>query len=121
MIKNQYIIFLKQFIFVIKLWFIITSEITLYIIFRDYTNFIYRVTSKLASINILYVKIFQSIASNNSLIDETTNIELIKFTDKAPWTISDIQLEELIDILKQLINPNPMLSEKLGKLVIKYV
>jgi ubiquinone biosynthesis protein len=98
MIKNQYIIFLKQFIFVVKLWFIITSEITLYIIFRDYTNFIYRITSKLASINILYVKIFQSIASNNSLIDETTNIELIKFTDKAPWTFSDIQLEELIDI-----------------------
>lgn len=98
MFENNYIIFLKQVIFVIKLWFIISSEIMLYIIFRNYSNFIYRITSRLASINILYVKIFQSIASNNSLIDEITNNELIKFTDKAPWTFSDIHLEELIDI-----------------------
>ena len=98
MIKNEYIIFFKQLLFVFKLWFIISSEITLYIIFKNYPNFIYRITSRLASINILYVKIFQSIASNNSLIDEVTNNELIKFTDKAPWSISDIQLEELIDI-----------------------
>jgi predicted unusual protein kinase regulating ubiquinone biosynthesis (AarF/ABC1/UbiB family) len=90
--------FFKQLIFIINFFYIITSEISLYFIFKDYSNFIYRITSRLASINILYVKIFQSIASNNSLIDETTNYELIKFTDKAPWSNYDIQFEELIDI-----------------------
>jgi len=88
----------KQFAFTIHLFYIISSEITLYMIFRDYYNFINRITTGLASINILYVKIFQAIASNNNFIDEKTNNELIKFTDKAPWIFSDIQIEELISI-----------------------
>ena len=60
----------KQFAFTIHLFYIIISEITLYMIFRDYSNFINRITTRLASINILYVKIFQAIASNNNFIDE---------------------------------------------------
>jgi predicted unusual protein kinase regulating ubiquinone biosynthesis (AarF/ABC1/UbiB family) len=44
------------------------------------------------------VKIFQAIALNNNLIDEKINQKLLQFTDSAPWSISDIRLEELIEL-----------------------
>jgi ubiquinone biosynthesis protein len=44
------------------------------------------------------VKVFQAIASNNSLIDEKTNNKLLKFTDNAPWSYSDISLEDIIEV-----------------------
>jgi ubiquinone biosynthesis protein len=42
--------------------------------------------------------LFQAIASNNNLIDEQTNIELLKFTDNAPWNHDDIQINKLIEL-----------------------
>jgi ubiquinone biosynthesis protein len=51
-----------------------------------------------ANINILYVKIFQAFALNNSLIDDKTNNKLMKFTDKAPWDYSDIDFYKLIEM-----------------------
>ena len=89
---------LKQIIFFCNIGFILSSETLFYFIFRNYLNFINRLTYRLSCINILYVKLFQAIASNNSLIDESTNHELLKFTDNAPWSINDIRLEELIEI-----------------------
>ena len=62
------------------------------------TKFIHQITHRLASINILYVKIFQSIALNNSLIDEYTNNQLLKFTDNAPWCSDDIRYNKLIEL-----------------------
>jgi predicted unusual protein kinase regulating ubiquinone biosynthesis (AarF/ABC1/UbiB family) len=50
---------------------------------------------KLASINILYVKIFQAIALNNHFIDDETNNRLLKFTDNAPWNEDDIDYNTL--------------------------
>jgi predicted unusual protein kinase regulating ubiquinone biosynthesis (AarF/ABC1/UbiB family) len=52
----------------------------------------------MAEVNILYVKIFQAIASNNNLIDEKTNKELLRFTDNAPWSYDDIRLYDLIEL-----------------------
>jgi ubiquinone biosynthesis protein len=46
-------------------------------------------------VNILYVKIFQAIALNNRLIDEKINNTLMKFTDNAPWTQDDIDVDTL--------------------------
>ena len=82
-------------VFINAFW-IISSEVILYGVFRDYSSFIDHITRRLASINILYVKVFQAIASNNSLIDDKTNNELLKFTDNAPWTYSDIIYEDLL-------------------------
>jgi predicted unusual protein kinase regulating ubiquinone biosynthesis (AarF/ABC1/UbiB family) len=70
----------------------------LYGLFGDYLLFIDRLSMRLTSINILYVKIFQAFAFNNSLIDDKTNNKLLKFTDNAPWTFSDIELYQLIEI-----------------------
>ena len=81
--------------FILHAVWIIGSELCVYGVFRDYSDFIERMTYRLASINILYVKVFQAIASNNSLIDEKTNNQLLKFTDNAPWSASDINFHEL--------------------------
>jgi predicted unusual protein kinase regulating ubiquinone biosynthesis (AarF/ABC1/UbiB family) len=81
-----------------KIFWIFLSESTFYFIFKDYSNFIKRLTKNLAEVNILYVKLFQAIASNNNLIDDNINVELLKFTDNAPWNYSDIQINKLIQL-----------------------
>jgi len=88
----------KQIVFLIKILFIFATESLLYVIFKDFASFIGRLTKKLASINILYVKLFQAIALNNNLIDDKINDKLLQFTDNAPWSYDDIRLEELINV-----------------------
>jgi predicted unusual protein kinase regulating ubiquinone biosynthesis (AarF/ABC1/UbiB family) len=90
--------FIKEVLFIFRVIYVISSETILYGIFRDYSNFIDRITRNLASINILYVKVFQAFASNNSLIDDKTNNQLLKFTDNAPWSSDDINLSDIIKI-----------------------
>ena len=90
-------IFIKESIFMMKLFFIIFSESLFYCFYKDLKYFVTRISHRLASINILYVKIFQAIASNNSLIDDKINNELLKFTDNAPWSYSDINYHDIIE------------------------
>jgi len=94
--------------FILHAVWIIGSELCVYGVFRDYSNFIERMTYRLASINILYVKVFQAIASNNSLIDEKTNNKLLKFTDNAPWSASDINFNQLTHVCAKynIVLPN---------------
>lgn len=89
---------IKSIIFLVNALFIFGSELMIYSLFRDYSFFIDRLSMRLASINILYVKIFQAFALNNSLIDDKINNKLLKFTDNAPWNYSDIDLYELIEM-----------------------
>jgi predicted unusual protein kinase regulating ubiquinone biosynthesis (AarF/ABC1/UbiB family) len=89
---------IKEILFIFKAFYIISSELIKYVVFKDFTTFIDNLATRLAAINILYVKIFQAIALNNSLIDEKTNNKLLKFTDNAPWTNSDISIKELIEV-----------------------
>ena len=85
----------KQLWFLFKVFYIFSSEY-LYLVFHsDKPKFIDRLTYRLASVNILYVKIFQAISLNNSLIDEKINNTLLKFTDNAPWTQDDIDVDTL--------------------------
>lgn len=90
--------FIKGVLFICRVIYVISSETILYGIFRDYSNFIDRITRNLAAINILYVKVFQAFASNNCLIDDETNNQLLKFTDNAPWTMDDINLRDINSI-----------------------
>jgi predicted unusual protein kinase regulating ubiquinone biosynthesis (AarF/ABC1/UbiB family) len=89
---------IKSVIFLLNAFFIFASEGLLYVLFQDYSFFIDRLSMRLASINILYVKIFQAFALNNSLIDDKINNKLLKFTDNAPWNFSDIDLQQLIEM-----------------------
>jgi len=89
---------LREFWTITNILWIISSETILYLFFSNWTNFVERLTTKLANVNILYVKLFQAIASNNNLIDEKTNNELLKFTDNVPWNYNDICLIDLIEL-----------------------
>lgn len=81
---------LSNCFFLFHATWIILTELFMYLLFRNFDTFIGRITSKLSSINILYVKTFQAFALNNCLIDDSINNKLMKFTDTAPWTSSDI-------------------------------
>jgi predicted unusual protein kinase regulating ubiquinone biosynthesis (AarF/ABC1/UbiB family) len=86
---------LKQLWFLCKVFYIFISEY-LYLLFHiDKVKFVDRLSRRLACVNILYVKIFQAIALNNRLIDEKINNTLMKFTDNAPWTQDDIDVDTL--------------------------
>ena len=89
---------LKRLFFLINVFFIFGSEFLIYKIYNDYYCFIDRLTRRLSSVNILCVKIFQAFALNNSLIDDKINNKLLQFTDNAPWSFSDIDLQELIEV-----------------------
>ena len=86
---------MKNVFFLFHASWIILSEFALFWFFNDYMSFIDRLTTRLASINILYVKIFQAFALNNKLIDEQLNNYLLKYTDNAPWTSNDIDTNTL--------------------------
>ena len=89
---------IKPIIFLLNVLFIFGTEMMRYLLFRDYSDFIDNLSMRLASINILYVKIFQAFALNNSLIDDKTNNKLLRFTDNAPWNYSDIDFKKLIEM-----------------------
>jgi len=91
-IKISHVLFLMQ-----TSWIFFT-EIGWYFLTRNYNSFITRFTKRLASINILYVKVFQSLALNNSIISEKMNNELLKFTDNAPFTKDDIDYDTLREL-----------------------
>ena len=93
--------YFKPVLFLLNIFFITSSELFFYFIYKDFSYFITRITHRLASVNILYVKLFQAIALNNSLIDDTINNKLLEFTDNAPWTFNDINIEELIELTNQ--------------------
>ena len=92
---------LKCCFFLLNMAFILGTEGLIYLLYRDYSLSIDRITLRLASINILYVKMFQAIALNNKLIDETINNKLVRFTDNVPWDYSDINLSEIVEISKK--------------------
>jgi predicted unusual protein kinase regulating ubiquinone biosynthesis (AarF/ABC1/UbiB family) len=95
---NNIIKNIKCLFIVLNTLFIFGTEMILYCIFQDYSLFIDRLSMRLAFINILYVKIFQAFALNNNLIDHDINNKLLKFTDNAPWSYSDIDIEQLIQM-----------------------
>ena len=92
---------INKILFVINVFSVISFEFVMYLLYNDYSIFIDRVCYDLANINILYVKIFQAFAHNNNLIDETTNNNLLKFTNKAPWKYNDINFYNLIKVCEK--------------------
>ena len=89
---------LKEILFLFNVFAIIFIELLIFAVYRDKLLFIDRLTQRLAGINILYVKIFQAFALNNSLIDDKINNMLLKFTDNAPWTTRDIDYDTLFQL-----------------------
>jgi predicted unusual protein kinase regulating ubiquinone biosynthesis (AarF/ABC1/UbiB family) len=61
---------------------------------------IIKLVDHLSRENILYVKMFQAIALNNTWINEELNQYLLKFTDNAPYDNNDIDWETVEYIMK---------------------
>jgi len=89
---------LYNFLFLFQTCWILFTESGLYLFTRNYDLLITRITKRLSSINILYVKVFQSLALNNNVINQNLNNELIKFTDNAPFSKEDIDYDTLLQI-----------------------
>jgi hypothetical protein len=119
----------KQLWFLFKVIYIFSSEY-LYLLFHvDKLKIVDRLTKRLAYVNILYVKIFQAIALNNRFIDDQINNTLMKFTDNAPWTRDDIDVDTLNslkeeyeylnsnDAIKEHIKINEYKFNKFGKII----
>lgn len=95
---NRFFKTIKAILFLLNVLYIFGEELFIYFIFKDFSSFIDRLTMRLSGINILYVKVFQAFALNNSLIDDTINNKLLQFTDNAPWDYSDMKLGDLVTI-----------------------
>jgi predicted unusual protein kinase regulating ubiquinone biosynthesis (AarF/ABC1/UbiB family) len=95
---HLFVNFLKNLLFVLNMSWIFVYEYLLYRIFNDSYVFALRLTDKLAENNILYVKIFQAIALNYNLIDDKINEELLKYTDKVPWSKKEIDFTTLFQL-----------------------
>jgi len=95
--------FFSHTFFALDISFLFLSEYTRYALNKSYKYeaFIYNISRKLASKNVLYVKLFQAISLNNKLIDESVNNELLKFTDCVPYTEQDTNNELLQELMKR--------------------
>jgi len=93
--------FLNNIWFLISIGWVILDELLLYCAFKNYPKLILNLTNRLASQNILYVKVFQAFALNNNMIDGETNNELLKFTDNVPWSNKDVDMQSLVSLEKE--------------------
>ena len=91
---------LNHIFFINRIILVFCYEYIIYCIYNDYKNMIIKLTNHLSMENILYVKMFQAIALNNTWIDEELNQYLLKFTDNAPYDNNDIDWETIEYIMK---------------------
>jgi predicted unusual protein kinase regulating ubiquinone biosynthesis (AarF/ABC1/UbiB family) len=90
-------LFVKNIGCVINTIYIASCETLIYCLTGDFKRFMINLTDKLYGVNILYVKLFQSLAHNNKLISEDNNQIFLEYTDNVPYTINDIDLDMLND------------------------
>ena len=93
-----YFVFIKN---ILKISFLLGKEYLYFLYHRDYNKFIENNIYKISQINILYIKLFQSLAYNDNLIDETVNKHIIKYTNNVPFLKSDIDESLLITLQNQ--------------------
>jgi predicted unusual protein kinase regulating ubiquinone biosynthesis (AarF/ABC1/UbiB family) len=93
--------FLKNTYFLTQVSCDIIYETSRYYMYGDLNNCIERLSNKLCQKNILYIKIFQACALNNNIFPDEINNKLIKFTDNAPWTTADIDMDTLLEFERE--------------------
>lgn len=88
--------------FLLKLVWIFTTQTGYYLLvhpfgFCDFPKYIVNIAHRLSKENILYVKIFQALSLENHWIPNV----LLEFTDKAPYTNNDVDLESIEKLNRQ--------------------
>lgn len=86
--------------------YIVTKELTLFYS-TNYINKVYKlppleqltllenITNRLQELNIIYVKIFQSLCLDNNILNENEKTYLLKYTDNVPYHNDEIEYEFL--------------------------
>ena len=92
---------IKNILFLLNSVWIIFSEIIGYYIFNNNEALINNTIERLSKTNILFIKLFQAIALNSSIIDEKIKKLLLKYTDNAPYTEKDIDDDLLYNMITQ--------------------
>ena len=83
MIYNNYIeILLILFYFFKNIFYFILNK-DKFLLIKNFCN-------DLSSINIVYIKVFQTVSINSSFFDKKTQDFLIQYTNKVPFNNSDI-------------------------------
>ena len=95
MIYNNYIEILYILFYFFKNIFYFIFNNDKFLLIKNFSN-------DLSRLNIVYIKIFQSISINSSFFDKKTQDYLIKYTDKVPFSYHDIDFEAL-KYIKQYI------------------
>jgi len=85
----------KTIFLIISICNIFLKEYLYYLWHQNYYKVMYNIISKIANVNILYIKLFQAFALNNQFIDETVNNILVSYTDNVPYTSEDIDYETI--------------------------
>lgn len=99
--------YIKSYIRIIRVFYIFVSSFIGFYITNLSNHFIYKlplnsrlnliktITTKLEDMNIVYVKIFQSLCLDNNLLYENEKEYLIKYTDSVPFRNDDINYDIL--------------------------
>ena len=96
----KYLYFFKN---IFNIFFLLGTEYLYFLYHKDYNKLIENNIYNINNINILYIKLFQSLAYNNKIIDDTINKHIIKYTNNVPFLKSDID-ESLLINLQQKFN-----------------
>jgi len=75
-------IFISAFFIARILGTFVTEGISYLFIHKKYNRFVKEVTHSLVKTDVLFVKIIQSLAHANNLIDDEINNELVRYTDR---------------------------------------
>ena len=94
---------IKKLGFLIKSIAILVVEYIKFLITRNQMSMVQNIAQQLAKENIFYVKIFQSLSSNNEFFTDESTEFLTQYTDRAPYTSSEINTSfiKTIDSIKE--------------------
>ena len=81
---------MSKLLFLLKSSYILSKESIKYHCGTDYTETVKSVALQLGQLNIFYVKIFQSISTNQNLLNDQLVEFLTDYTDKVPYTEDEV-------------------------------
>ena len=81
----------NKYLFVIKSVYIVLYESFKYLFKKDKVKYLDNITKKLSRLDIIYVKIFQSLATNDNIFNEEQLNKLILYTDQVPYSLNEYE------------------------------
>ena len=100
--------FFRALWFTMSSCYICASEYTKYKIgWKSRNNAIIDVSKRLASINMMYVKIFQAFATNRNIVSQELNEFFSEYTDNVEYTDDEYDIEELKELEERSVECAP--------------